>query len=125
MYGAVCLGNRNHRSALDFSDKNVRLGGAGSTVNRCIIRNSQGAGVMVASGGAANTITHNSISANGTTTGQIGIDLLAAANDPAKGTTPFVTVNDNGDGDTGGNGLLNYPVLESAALVSGTFTLTG
>jgi len=103
----------------------VRLGGAGSTVNRCIVRNSQGAGVMVASGGSANTITRNSISANGATTGQIGIDLLAAANDAAKGTAPFVTLNDNGDGDTGGNGLLNYPVLESAALVSGTFTLTG
>src|SRR5205085_7852126 len=96
----------------------VRLGGAGSRVDRCIVRNNQGAGVMIASGGSANTITRNSISANGTATGQIGIDLLSAANDTGKGTTPFVTLNDNGDGDTGGNGLLNYPVLESAALVS-------
>ena len=77
-------------------------------------------------------MTRNSISGNGVTpndggaaSSQIGIDLQSAADDAARGTSPFVTLNDNGDGDAGGNGLLNFPVLESAVLSNGTFTVTG
>jgi hypothetical protein len=62
------------------------------------------------------TISGNSIDGNG----GLGIDLFSDA-----GAGP--TANDPGDGDEGGNGLQNYPVIQSATvsggstLVSGTF----
>ena len=111
----------------------IRLGGAGNRVDRCVLTQNFGTGVMVTTGGASNTITRNSISANGTITNnggagpsnQIGIDLLATGQDEAKGTTPFVTLNDNGDADVGGNSLLNFPVIASATLSNGSFTFAG
>jgi uncharacterized repeat protein (TIGR01451 family) len=64
-------------------------------------------GIHVASG-TGNTIRRNRISANGA----LGINLGAAG----------VTANDPGDGDTGANGLLNFPVLTAApGGVSATF----
>ncbi len=110
----------------------VRVGGSTSLVDRCILFDNYGAGVMVASGGTAVTITRNSIYGNGTIngglggpSGQVGIDLLTAADTPAHGTAPYFTINDNGDGDGGGNGLLNFPVLESASIAGSNVTLTG
>jgi uncharacterized repeat protein (TIGR01451 family) len=110
----------------------IRVGGATTVVDRCILFDNYGAGVMVASGATAVTITRNSTYGNGTisgglggASGQIGIDLLTAANAPARGTSPFYTLNDNGDGDAGGNGLLNFPVLETATISVTSLTLTG
>jgi uncharacterized repeat protein (TIGR01451 family) len=111
----------------------VRAGGSGGTVSRCIVQNNFGAGVQVVAAGTGWTLTQNAMSGNGTVTpaaggavsGQIGIDLQSAADDPATGTSPFVTRNDNGDGDAGGNTLLNFPVLESAVVSNGSFTLSG
>jgi uncharacterized repeat protein (TIGR01451 family) len=111
----------------------VRVYGAGSTISLNIINANFGAGVMVTSGASANTITRNSIFANGTITNkvgagasnQIGIDLLSAANSQLAGTSPFVTTNDNGDADAGGNGLLNFPVLTGARLIGSNLVLRG
>jgi uncharacterized repeat protein (TIGR01451 family) len=111
----------------------VRLGGSASTLDRNQIFDNVGAGVMVASGASGNVITHNSIWHNGVISnggggvpsGQIGIDLQAGADDANHGTSPFVTLNDAGDADAGANGLFNFPVLESAVLANGSFTLTG
>ncbi|MBA2734375.1 MAG: right-handed parallel beta-helix repeat-containing protein, partial [Acidobacteria bacterium] len=111
----------------------VRVYGAGSTVSLNIINANFGAGVMVTSSASANTITRNSIFANGTITNksgagpsnQIGIDLLSVADNQLAGTSPFVTVNDSGDGDAGGNGLLNFPILTSARIIGGNITLQG
>jgi uncharacterized repeat protein (TIGR01451 family) len=111
----------------------VRLYGAGSTVSRNIVNANFGAGVSVTSGASADTITHNSIYANGTITNkggagpsnQIGIDLLSAADNQSAGTPPFVTVNDSGDADAGGNSLLNFPVLTSARILNGNLVLKG
>jgi uncharacterized repeat protein (TIGR01451 family) len=103
----------------------VRLGGSGSRVDRCVISTNAGAGIMVVATGATNWITHNSVFGNGTQNNQIGIDLQRAGDDDTRGSTPFVTLNDNGDVDAGANGLLNYPVLETAVLTGGTLTLTG
>ncbi len=111
----------------------VRMFGANNTIDRNRIFANYGAGVMVASGASANTITRNSIFANGTiltktggaASNQIGIDLLSAADNQSTGTTGFVTLNDSGDGDTGGNGLLNFPVLETAQFVGGNLVLKG
>ena len=111
----------------------VRIYGTNNTVQRNIINANYGAGVMVTSSANANRITQNSIYTNGTIvnkvgaarSNQIGIDLLSAANSQTTGTSPFVTVNDAGDADAGGNGLLNFPVLVGAQILNGNLVLTG
>jgi uncharacterized repeat protein (TIGR01451 family) len=99
----------------------ARLLGTGATVDRNIITTSTAAGVLAGASAAANTITRNSIFANS----GIGIDLLTAANNQATGTSPFVTPNDSGDADTGGNGLLNFPVFTSAKITGGALVVEG
>src|SRR5205814_10070629 len=99
----------------------IRVLGSSSTIDRNIITASAGAGLIVGSGGAQNTITKNSIFTNG----GIGIDLLSAADNQSTGTAPFFTINDNGDTDVGGNGLLNFPILSSVAVGGGNLTING
>lgn len=60
------------------------------------------------------TITGNSIHDSG----GIGIDLRA-------GNTAGVTPNDPGDADTGGNGLQNFPALQSASTTGSSVTIEG
>ncbi len=72
-------------------------------------------GVFVASLENGVTITRNSIH----DCGALGIDLSTTAG--ADGPTP----NDPGDGDTGGNGLQNFPVLRSAATTGSTVAVEG
>jgi uncharacterized repeat protein (TIGR01451 family) len=111
----------------------VRAGGGGGTVSRCVVQDNFGAGVQVTATASGWTLTHNAMSGNGSVapnaggaaSGQVGIDLQSAADNPATGTSPFVTRNDNADGDAGGNGLLNFPALESAVVSNGSFTLSG
>ena len=55
--------------------------------------------------------------------GSIGIDLLASGDDDLS--APFVTLNDDGDGDTGGNNLLNYPVIDTARIEGTDLIVTG
>lgn len=105
----------------------IRVWGAGNLVDRNIVTTNFGPGVMVTVASTGNTITRNSIYANGTIlnkgglgpSGQIGIDLLNAVDSPRTGTAPFVTLNDSGDADTGANDLANFPVVTSA-VVAGT-----
>ncbi len=134
--GSVTLTNlsiRQNGRGTGAVNAGVRLGGASGTLARCVVEQNHGAGVQVVSSGSGWTLTRNSFSGNGSiatftggaASGQVGIDLQSAADDPATGTSPYVTRNDNGDGDTGGNSLVNFPVLESAILSNGQFTLTG
>ena len=58
-------------------------------------------------------------------TGQIGIDLLVSTENHKLGQFPFITYNDHEDFDIGGNGLLNFPVLDSAIVKDGNLLLTG
>ena len=60
------------------------------------------------------TISANKIESNG----DLGIDLF---NQSGAGVTP----NDPGDGDDGGNGLQNFPVLQSASVITGGTVVTG
>jgi len=99
----------------------IRLLGSSNTVDRNIITTSAGAGVMVGAAGTLNVITKNSIFANS----GIGIDLLSAADNQTTGTPPYVTLNDPGDTDVGGNGLLNFPVLTSASIFNGNLIIKG
>ena len=113
----------------------VRVYASGTLLERNVISGNYGAGVMVDSAASSNRISRNSIFANGTITtggatgtpnsGQIGIDLLRNSDAQDTGSAPFVTLNDSGDGDSGGNDLLNYPIIESAAIAGGNLTLTG
>lgn len=111
----------------------ARLGGTGGTLMRSVVTANHGAGAQLVSSAATWTLTRNSFFANGSVTtlaggpasGQVGIDLQSAADDAATGTAPFVTRNDPGDGDGGGNALANFPVLASATLANGQFSVSG
>jgi uncharacterized repeat protein (TIGR01451 family) len=111
----------------------ARLGGSGGTLARCVVESNYGAGAQLVSSAATWTLTRNSFASNGTVTtlagsaasGQLGIDLQSAANNALTGTAPYVTRNDNGDGDLGANGLLNFPVMDAAIVANGQLTLTG
>src|SRR4029077_8545909 len=89
-----------------------------------------GAGAAVASGAGNWVMSRNSFSGNGSVTtliggaasGQVGIDLQSASDIANTGTSPFVTRNDTGDPDAGGNALFNFPVIESALLANGSVT---
>ena len=110
----------------------IRLYGTGNSVTLNISSNNYGAGIQVQSGGQS-LISRNSIFGNGdlasnataTPSGQIGIDLLRSTDDVARGTSPFVTPNASGAKGTGGNGLLNFPVVTSASVQNGQLTLEG
>lgn len=112
----------------------VRLYGSSNTVRHNLIRNNYGAGVLVTSASRLNLISQNSISGNGDVTGlagaaptrQIGIDLIAdTGGNNERGTSPYVSTNDSGDGDAGGNDRLNFPVFTSAIISGTNLTLTG
>jgi Domain of unknown function (DUF4394)/Calx-beta domain/Domain of unknown function (DUF4214) len=91
-----------------LSSSNI-IGGTTAGAGNVIVSN--GVGVIVDFFALGNPILGNSIFANG----PIGIDLNG----------DFVTSNDEGDSDTGGNNLQNYPVLTSATSVSGGATTVG
>jgi len=79
--------------------------GAGNEITHCA-----GAGVVVTGAGVGHTLSGNSIHDNG----GLGIDL----------DDDGVTANDPGDGDSGPNDLVNFPVIASAVANRGTGTTT-
>ncbi|MDG1570683.1 Calx-beta domain-containing protein [Robiginitalea sp. M366] len=88
----------------------IRLGGSNSSITENLIFNNGNAGIaLVTLFGGANLISQNAIYANGTTADALGIDL-----DPTGGYGDGVTLNDNGDTDSGPNGLLNFPIIVTA-----------
>lgn len=89
------------------------IGSGPSSVLNNTITNSSGDGVFV-SGASAVAITGNSISNNA----GLGINLSGGSE-----TADGVTANDSGDGDTGANDLLNYPIINSV-FVDGTTTVS-
>src|SRR5262249_9223358 len=114
----------------------VRLYGSANVADRNIVSANYGAGIAVPNGtapvGIGNTITRNSIFDNGTITnaagnpptGQIGIDLHSPTDAEKTGTAPFVSLNDLNDQDAGGNGLLNFPYVDSAVISGSNLTVT-
>ncbi len=101
-------------AAYDYAGSNV-------VFSRNLIRDNAGAGVLVMSA-TGTTITQNSFSNNG----GLSIDLDPRVIDPnGLGAPQGVTINDNGDIDTGPNGLRNYPVVVSASLIGTELSLAG
>lgn len=100
----------------------IAIGGPNKLVRENVLSGNRGAGVLVLANNAqGNTITRNAISGNGT----IGIDLLSSADNQSTGTAPYVTLNDQNDTDNGGNGLLNFPVVQEARINAGFLQLSG
>ena len=100
--GATPLANAGDGVLVLNSASNNTVGGAAGEGN--VIAFNNGAGVRVDSG------TGNAILANAIFSNQgLGVDLSPAG----------VTANDTGDGDSGANGLQNFPVLQTANGVAG------
>ena len=91
----------------------TRIGGSAPGEANSISTGERG-GVRVLYSATGVRITRNAIFGNG----GLGIDLA--------GTLPLgVTPNDPLDADVGGNGLQNFPVIDSAQTGAGTVTVTG
>ncbi len=107
----------------------IRLYGKRTDVIKNLIYDNTGAGVLITSSATKHRVKKNSMYNNGSVgdnpTGEIGIDLLASKENHKRGKSPFVTQNDPEDYDIGGNGLLNFPVLDSAIVKEGNLLLTG
>jgi uncharacterized repeat protein (TIGR01451 family) len=93
-----------------------------------VLTGNNGSGVLVI--GSANQVTISQNSMSGNT--RLGIDLLSTTEGNTStfwngqtGATSNVTINDNGDGDTGGNGLFNFPVLTTATLNGTSLVVNG
>jgi CSLREA domain-containing protein len=108
--GAAPLGNgfdsATRAGILISNSPGNRIGGTGAGQPNTIAGNAS-MGVAVSSAGSTGTaILGNSIYSNG----GLGIDLAVDG----------VTLNDPGDGDTGPNDLLNFPVVGSVLVTGGT-----
>ncbi|MGN6546252.1 MAG: DUF4347 domain-containing protein, partial [Aureliella sp.] len=108
--GSTALGNSG--DGINVSGSSNRIGGVVAGQGN-ILANNGDDGVEITSAGSNNSILANTIYNNGS----LGIDL--APNDSSP------TINDSGDGDTGANGLQNFPVLKTAVSSGGTTTITG
>ena len=110
--GTSPLPNTSDGISVTLASANVQIGGLAADTGNTIARNT-GRGVSVSGTASGISILGNSIHGNG----DMGIDLGAAG----------VTPNDAGDGDTGANGLQNFPVITSAAgtNVGGTLDTAG
>jgi uncharacterized repeat protein (TIGR01451 family) len=99
-----------------------------------VLTGNNGSGVLLMGTASQVTISQNVTSGNT----RLGIDLLTtgetnlnstAAGTPFwngnTGTTSNVTLNDNGDTATGGNGLLNFPVLTTATVSGSSLVING
>ena len=103
----------NGTAPLPSADNGVRFshGASGNTLANNIIANAALNGVLGRyDSGTGNQITANRLFGNG----RLGIDLTTSSADPGG-----PTANDAGDGDSGPNGLQNFPVLSAANHLTG------
>lgn len=100
------------------------LTGNNSSITSNIIHSNGSTGIALTGTSSGNLISQNSIYNNGTVADALGIDLY----NPVLITNPKgngVTTNDTGDGDTGPNGNLNFPIFESAAVSGNSLKVAG
>lgn len=95
--------------------------GIGNEISLNVIEDNAGPGVML-SAASGTRISQNRFSNNR----GLSIDLYPASTDPnTMGAPNGPTPNDNGDGDSGANGLLNFPVITAATIANGEFSVAG
>ena len=95
--------------------------GSGNEISFNVIENNAGPGVML-SAASGTRLSQNRFSNNG----GLSIDLYPTSVDPnGMGTANGPTLNDNGDADSGANGLLNFPVITAATIANGEFSVAG
>lgn len=97
------------------NNSGIQSSASDSQITNNIIHTNAGDGIALTGTTSGNLISQNSIYANGTITPALGIDL---GNDG-------VTINDNGDVDSGANGLLNFPVFESVTVKGNILKVIG
>jgi CSLREA domain-containing protein len=110
------LGNRTGIHVVGGSNNNI--GGNGAARNTIAFNRFHGIQVQEVSAespGTANRIVSNSIFDNAGLGIQLGAEAVAGG----------VTPNDPRDGDTGPNGLQNFPVISSAVISNGSTTIRG
>ena len=93
----------------------IELGGSNSQLTNNVIHSNAGAGIATTGSGTGNLISQNSFYNNGIATSALGIDLAGDG----------VTINDSGDGDTGSNNLLNFPIIENITISGTNFMVKG
>lgn len=108
------IGNNNQLSGIG-----IRAGSNNNTISQNTITGNKGDGIVGVTSGTGNTITQNSIFANG----ELGIDLNFSTNTSTAG--DGVSLNDLNDADAGANGLLNFPILKTATISGSNLILTG
>ena len=108
--GATPIGNTGPGIYIEDSVSDIQIGGTGPSAANEIAYNDPGTQITL---GTDITILGNSIHDN---TG-LGIDL-------SPGDALGITANDPGDGDSGPNDLLNFPVITSGVEVGGSVTVT-
>ena len=112
-HGGNCSGN--------VENAGILLDGSNSEISGNIIATNGGSGIVLAGGNTSgNLISQNSIFANGTASDALGIDL-----DSTDNVGDGVTLNDNGDGDNGPNGLANFPIITSAFRLGNNVVVKG
>lgn len=122
----------------------MRIYAKNNTIRYNLIQDNFGSGILVVNYSVTNSsdyltgnlISKNSIFGNGTIlsknggapSNQIGIDLTVSTDSSASilsGTAPYVTPNDLGDVDVGGNNGFNFPVFDTAISDGTNAYLTG
>ncbi|WP_158975859.1 right-handed parallel beta-helix repeat-containing protein [Cellulophaga sp. L1A9] len=99
----------------------IKLDGNNSIILKNIIASNGGAGIVISGGTTTgNLISQNSIFANGTAAPALGIDL-----DATDLIGDGITLNDSSDGDSGPNGLLNFPVISNAFISGANLVIEG
>ena len=93
----------------------IELAGSNSQITSNVIYANGGAGISVSGTGTGNLISQNSFYGNGTSTPSLGIDLNGDG----------VTINDNGDSDSGPNNLNNFPIINFVSISGSNLVIKG
>jgi parallel beta-helix repeat protein len=115
--GISSIPNDKRGIILDLTTSNTTIGYSLSMANSNElivgnrIKNNGGTGIALSGTGTQNRISRNQLENNG----DLGIDLGYNG----------VTANDNGDGDTGANNLMNFPVITTLSLLNNSLTIQG
>lgn len=117
---------------INWENSGIRVYGENDIIRKNIIHSNRGSGILITSAADYHIISQNSIWGNGAfasngiaATKAIGINLITATENHSKGSSPYYTLNDFGDYDIGGNGLINYPVISSVRIMPDSIEIEG